>query len=193
MEYHDGKPVTRHEAWFRKRVFEVPETDADALEEDRVVPWLVMGVSRDSSYHKRRDDPDAKARTCIIDVDTVAPLTGELREQAVSYLAASANGELAARASSRPSDIDLDRLADYLRAHHGVDAHGGAAVDAVIALLEDQAPAPLPGPARPELPPPPVVDQDDFMAGAEVIGTIYRNAKTHAVLDQAFSDNGSAQ
>lgn len=138
MEIHDGRPVTKNQAWFRRHLFEVPDQDARWLYEDAVQLWLVLGVSRESSYRKRPDEPETKTRTTVIDVDTVVALSGDIREQAIAFIAEERRGEL----RDETGDLELDRLADYLASRWpGVEFTGSAyapesPVDMAIRLLE---------------------------------------------------------
>lgn len=208
MEFHDRKPVTKHQAWFRKRMFDVPQADAHWLAEDTVQLWLVLGVSRDSSYAKRRDDPDAKVRTCIIDIDTVTAVSGDLRERAAKFIA---EGDRVGELAEQVADLELDRLHNYLRAEWPTEIEGPdeSPVDVAIRLLDRAVVPHQPTTAEEidalpilELPDPPRVANNGpkvarFRPGneevqiptGEVVGSIYRRGSTtRALLEEAFGD-----
>lgn len=195
MEYHDHKPVSKHQAWFRKHVFEIPEADAVWLAEDTVQLWLVLGVSRDSSYAKRRDQPETKVRTCIIDIDTVAALTGELRDQAIGYIAQDRRGELV----DQTAQLELDRLTDYLHAQWPDEPAGDEQpVDVAIRLLDQHQATPVPpvltepvAPSSNGGPKTRAYRPDQFDTATptgERVGSIYRTTTTRDLLHEAFGD-----
>lgn len=190
MEFIDGHAVTRYSVRFRNRS-EITEAEADVVKDGNIICWLVRARCQPPAYTPVAKDEEDRLRLSVQDVQTAVPLTGNLRDSALTYLEHGADQLYVTETGEAafPFNEWLDKPADIQRLVLFLQERGLLGdedpIDTVIGLLAD---LPLPAERRAttagldELPntvdvPSAYLNDPTDMPGneVEVVGSIYRN------------------
>lgn len=187
MEFIDGKPVVNHLVRFRNRV-DINDEAAKAVKDGEIVFWLLRARCLPPQYCEAGDGDD-RYRLNIQAVEAAAPIQGQLRDEANTYLlhGGDAQGYFSLDIPRFPDGDNLfaqkDRqLAEITEIVKGADTirEGENVVDAVRRLLQPQ----LSVLEAPEISP---IDDDSV----ERVGSIYgpnHSGRNRAVLETAFGE-----